>query len=224
MVDGRAGAEHVESRRERLQASPAMFRSPTLDSLTRVHPAVPPLLYGPAIVTLGFLAIRGHSLPAAAAGLAGGYLLWTLVEYWIHRTVFHYEPEGGLAARLHWMLHGVHHDHPNDPRRLVLPPALSIPFALLLALLFVEALGRPLGWAVCGGFYAGYLAYDMVHFALHHHRPTSRLGRRLHELHMRHHFEDEDRGFGVSAPWWDVVFGTSPRRAETRRRVRGSRR
>ena len=81
---------------------------------------------------------------------------------------------------------------------------------------------RRSGWAVCAGFFAGYLAYDMLHFALHHHRPRSRLGRRLHELHMRHHFEDDERGFGVSAPWWDMVFrtyssraprGASPRRA-----------
>jgi dihydroceramide fatty acyl 2-hydroxylase len=54
--------------------------------------------------------------------------------------------------------------------------------------------------------------YDTVHFALHHHTPKSRLGRRLRELHMRHHFEDHERGFGVSAPWWDIVFGTRPRR------------
>jgi sterol desaturase/sphingolipid hydroxylase (fatty acid hydroxylase superfamily) len=55
----------------------------------------------------------------------------------------------------------------------------------------------------------------MVHFALHHVRPKSRVGRRLHELHMRHHFEDDDTGFGVSAPWWDVVFGTQPRRSKS---------
>jgi sterol desaturase/sphingolipid hydroxylase (fatty acid hydroxylase superfamily) len=30
---------------------------------------------------------------------------------------------------------------------------------------------------------------------------------------MRHHFQDDTRGFGVSAPWWDRVFGTAPKRA-----------
>jgi sterol desaturase/sphingolipid hydroxylase (fatty acid hydroxylase superfamily) len=30
---------------------------------------------------------------------------------------------------------------------------------------------------------------------------------------MRHHFQDDTRGFGVSAPWWDHVFGTAPKRA-----------
>jgi sterol desaturase/sphingolipid hydroxylase (fatty acid hydroxylase superfamily) len=46
-------------------------------------------------------------------------------------------------------------------------------------------------------------------------RPKSKVGRRLHELHMRHHFEDDDTGFGVSAPWWDMVFGTQPRRSKS---------
>ena len=35
---------------------------------------------------------------AAALGLAlGGYALWTLFEYWLHRIVFHFEPEDGSA-------------------------------------------------------------------------------------------------------------------------------
>ena len=61
----------------------------------------------------------------------------------------------------------------------------------------------------------------MLHFALHHRRPRSRAGRLLYQLHMHHHFEDEQRGFGVSAPWWDIVFGTySLRRRRLRRSAR----
>jgi dihydroceramide fatty acyl 2-hydroxylase len=206
------------SRAELLRASPPMFDSPWLDRLTRVHPAVPALLYCPAIAVLAVLALRDDSLLRVLVGALAGYLGWTLLEYWVHRTIFHLEPEGGFGARLHWMIHGVHHDHPSDRLRLVFPPVLSMPLAALFLAAFLLGLGRPTGLAVCAGFYAGYLVYDMVHFALHHHRPRSRLGRRLHELHMRHHFEDDERGFGVSAPWWDIVFGTSSRRTRERRR------
>jgi dihydroceramide fatty acyl 2-hydroxylase len=209
-------------RAEVLRASPPMFDSPALDRLTRVHPAVPALIYGPAIVLLTVGAYRELGLLDTCLALAGGYAFWTLCEYWAHRVVFHYEPDHPLGARLHWMLHGVHHDHPSDPRRLVLPPALSLPLAVLFLGLFLAVLGEPLGLGVCAGFYAGYLLYDMVHFALHHRRPRSRLGRRLYELHMRHHFEDEERGFGVSAPWWDMVFGTYGRRRSARRSGDGS--
>jgi dihydroceramide fatty acyl 2-hydroxylase len=196
-----------------LRASPPMFRSRWLDSLSRVHPIVPPLIFIPAIAVL---TVAGASQLAAwklLVGLAGGYAFWTFCEYWIHRTVFHWEPEKGIGARLHWMMHGVHHDHPNDPLRLVMPPAVSVPLGAIFIGLFVLVLGTPLAWAVGAGFLAGYLFYDMLHYALHHHRqPANGLERRLRELHMRHHFEDHSRGYGISAPYWDAVFGTFARR------------
>ena len=195
-----------------------MFRTGALDRLTRVHPVVPPMFFGPAIVGLVALAAFGMPVGTLALAFFCGWMLWTLAEYWTHRTVFHFEPERGLGARIHWMIHGVHHDHPNDPRRLVLPPVISIPFGVAFLALFVLVLGRPEGAAVCAGFYCGYLVYDMLHFALHHRRPRSRLGRLLHELHMRHHFEDENRGFGVSAPWWDMLFATYSKQARRSRR------
>jgi len=67
--------------------------------------------------------------------------------------------------------------------------------------------------AVGAGFFMGYLAYDMTHYYLHHFRPRGRAGRILRERHMRHHFQDETRGFGISAPYWDEVFRTSARDA-----------
>src|SRR5919107_2709678 len=198
-------------RSEVLKASPPMFNSPWLDRFTRVHPAVPVVIFLPAIVAL-FAFGAGRAGFWNAVGLfAGGYAVWTLTEYWLHRVVFHFEPEGGIGARLHWMIHGVHHDHPNDPMRLVMPPSASIPLALLFGAVFWLLLGGDNATAFTAGFLAGYLAYDMVHYAVHHHVPRSAVGRKLRELHMRHHFQDHERGFGVSAPYWDRVFGTAPR-------------
>jgi len=198
-----------------------MFQSPWLDRFTRVHPAVPVVLYLPAICVLFALGV-GRAGVWNAIGLAmGGYAVWTLTEYWLHRVVFHFEPERGLGARLHWMIHGVHHDHPNDPLRLVMPPSVSVPLAAAFYGLFVVVLGSPACFAFAAGFWAGYLGYDMLHYYVHHlpggRRPQAWLPRRLHELHMRHHFQDHDAGYGVSAPFWDHVFGTAPerRRAET---------
>ncbi len=197
-------------RSELLKASPPMFKSPWLDRFTRVHPAVPVLLFLPAIVAL-FAVGAGRAGFWNSVGLfAGGYAVWTLTEYWLHRVVFHFEPEGGIGARLHWMIHGVHHDHPNDPLRLVMPPSASVPLALLFAGVFWIVLGGQWFMPFLSGFLSGYLIYDMIHYHVHHHRPRTRVGRRLRELHMRHHFQDDERGFGVSAPYWDHVFGTPP--------------
>jgi sterol desaturase/sphingolipid hydroxylase (fatty acid hydroxylase superfamily) len=54
----------------------------------------------------------------------------------------------------------------------------------------------------------------MTHYHLHHHKPKTWMGRRLRELHMRHHFQDHTTGFGISAPYWDRFFGTFSRVAE----------
>ncbi len=194
---------------EVLRASPPLFRSPWIDRLTRVRPWVPPLLFLPVIVVCGVVGVGRSSGLGAAAGLLAGYVVWTLTEYWVHRSVFHLEPHSGIGQRAHFIIHGVHHDHPSDPMRLVMPPVVSVPAGAAFFGVFYGLLGSPLAFTVACGFYAGYLAYDMTHYALHHRRPRSRAGRRLHELHMRHHFEDDTTGYGVSAPWWDTVFRTA---------------
>jgi dihydroceramide fatty acyl 2-hydroxylase len=200
------------TRAELLKASPPMFESRLLDACSRVHPSVPVIVFLPAIVALLVIGLgRAGTLTAIGFAIAG-YVFWTLTEYWMHRVVFHFEPEEGIGAKLHWIIHGVHHDHPNDRMRLVMPPSVSVPLAVLFLLLFWVVLGAVWAPAFGAGFLAGYLIYDMTHYHLHHHMPRTRAGRRLRELHMRHHFEDDTRGFGVSAPWWDFVFRTAPRR------------
>jgi dihydroceramide fatty acyl 2-hydroxylase len=206
-------SEQQRSKTDVLRASPAMFESRLLDFFSRVHPAVPVLIFAPAIVLLEAWGLSKQGVAAALGLTLGGYFMWTLFEYWLHRIVFHFEPEKGFGARLHWIIHGVHHDHPNDPLRLVMPPAVSVPLAALIFALLYLAFGEAYAPCLGAGFYAGYLAYDMLHYYLHHFRPRGPLGRMLRERHMRHHFQDDTRGFGISAPYWDEVFGTSTRAA-----------
>jgi dihydroceramide fatty acyl 2-hydroxylase len=80
---------------------------------------------------------------------------------------------------------------------------------------FYELLGSPAFLPFGAAFLAGYLFYDMLHYHVHHHRPKTALGKQLRELHMRHHFQNHERGFGVSAPFWDHVFGTAPKLRES---------
>ncbi|HEY4809511.1 MAG TPA: sterol desaturase family protein [Solirubrobacteraceae bacterium] len=199
------------SRTDVLRASPPMFDSKVLDALSRVHPVVPVVIFLPAIVALAAWALSGVGALVAAALALAGYALWTLFEYWLHRIVFHFEPEDGFGARLHWIIHGVHHDHPNDPMRLVMPPSVSMPLGAVVFGILYLIFGSHYAPALGAGFFAGYLVYDLTHYYLHHFRPRGRLGRALRERHMRHHFQDDTRGFGISAPYWDEVFRTSSR-------------
>lgn len=200
-----------------LKASPPMFESRLLDACSRVHPTVPVLVFAPAIVALAVWSLRSQSLAVTLALAAGGYALWTLFEYWLHRVVFHFEPDHGIGARFHWIIHGVHHEHPNDPLRLVMPPAASIPLGALVFGLLYLAFGSDYAPGLGAGFFSGYLAYDMIHYYVHHFAPRSGLGRMLRERHMRHHFQDDTKGFGISAPYWDDLFGTSSRVTPGRR-------
>ena len=202
----------ASSRTDVLRASPPMFESRVLDALSRVHPIVPVLIFVPGIVFLAAWSFSKASVLLTIALVIAGYALWTLFEYWLHRIVFHFEPDHGLGARLHWIIHGVHHDHPNDPMRLVMPPAVSIPLGAAVFGLLYLIFGGHYAPGIGAGFFVGYLVYDMMHYYLHHFRPHGRLGRILRERHMRHHFQDDTKGFGVSAPFWDYVFGTPQRR------------
>lgn len=205
-----------------LKASPRMFESDLLDKLSRVHWSVPLFIFIPAIVVVLVHAFGEMAVWEVALWALGGYVFWTLTEYWLHRVVFHFEPDQGIGARMHWIIHGVHHDHPNDPLRLVMPPSVSVPLAALFFGLFVLVLGMPRTYAFAAGFWAGYLAYDMLHYYVHHlpggRKPRAWIPRKLHELHMRHHFQDGNTAYGVSAPFWDYVFGT-PARAKRRARA-----
>jgi dihydroceramide fatty acyl 2-hydroxylase len=200
------------SRADVLRDSPRMFESRVLDAFSRVHPAVVVTIFAPAILLLAAWSLERVSVLGTVGLAVGGYALWTLFEYWLHRVVFHFEPEKGFGARMHWIIHGIHHEHPNDPLRLVMPPAVSLPLgALVFGAIYVVFGGR-YAPGLGAGFFAGYLAYDMIHYYVHHFRPRGRVGRMLRERHMRHHFQDETKGFGISAPYWDEVFRTSSRK------------
>lgn len=203
-------ADRPAPRRD-LAASPRLFRNPILDKLSRVHPSIPPAIYLPLVAVLLWLASNRLGVAAIMAALFCGYILWTLFEYFAHREIFHLVPPGALGARLHFLIHGVHHDYPSDPLRLVMPPLVSMPVAAIVLLLLRLSLGRDVALPVGAGFALGYVAYDMLHFHLHHGRARWRWERALRRRHMAHHFRDATRGFGISCPWWDDLLGTGPR-------------
>ncbi|HEX8078148.1 MAG TPA: sterol desaturase family protein, partial [Chthoniobacterales bacterium] len=146
-----------------------MFESGFMEFFSHVHPATPLVIYLPVIGFMLDRALRQHRLGIAAVLglLLLGILIWTLVEYTMHRWVFHYEPSSRWGKQFHFLLHGVHHDYPKDASRLVMPPVVSIPLALFFYGIFWLVFGR-VAPAAYAGFLLGYLFYDMVHYATHH--------------------------------------------------------
>jgi sterol desaturase/sphingolipid hydroxylase (fatty acid hydroxylase superfamily) len=199
-----------------------MFDNDFLEKFSHIHPATPFVVWIPVLLFMLYRSWARHDLavPGIALTFAGGILVWTLSEYTLHRYVFHWINETAWGKRVHFLLHGVHHDFPNDRTRLVMPLLTSVPFGVIFYTLFFVAAGITYAEPLWAGFAVGYLCYDGTHYAVHHFKMAGRVGRFLKRHHMLHHHADHDGGFGVSSPLWDLVFRTY---GPVRRAARGTR-
>ncbi len=189
-----------------------MFKQDWMEFFTHIHPSVPVIIYVPVIA---FFLYRTAFVNPVSVGYAlllclAGMFAWTLTEYILHRFAFHYQPTSNWGKSLHFIFHGVHHDYPRDSKRLVMAPVVSIPLAIVFYAGFQQLLGEVYVAPFFAGFIFGYLCYDMIHYATHHFSIKSRFGLWLKHHHMLHHYQDEDKRYGVSTPLWDYVFGTIP--------------
>ncbi|KAL2828367.1 hypothetical protein BJY01DRAFT_131700 [Aspergillus pseudoustus] len=185
------------------------FLEPLSKTAWYVVPMVwlPPVVYG---TVLGFSGL-GNSLGAAVYWIFG-FFLWSLIEYVMHRFLFHidkYLPDNRAGITLHFLLHGIHHYLPMDKYRLVMPPTLFVVLAtpfwkLAHSVFFYNWYAAVLVY--CGGVF-GYICYDLTHYFLHH-RNLPSYYKQLKKYHLQHHFADYDNGFGVTSRFWDWVFGT----------------
>ena len=189
--------------------SPPMFENEFLDKFTRTHPVVVPILFVPACSALLWYSVARLNISILTSGalFVVGFVAWSLAEYWLHRTLFHWVPPGKIGERMHFMIHGVHHDWPSDKYRLVMPPAVSISLFFIFGGIFSTLMGA-YAWAFHAGFTAGYMSYDLTHYYLHHFKPKSAYANRLKRHHMLHHHREPHARYGVSFKLWDMVFGT----------------
>lgn len=183
--------------------------SALLERLSRMRYTTVLVVFLPVIALAIYLSLtRGTSVAATAGLFLAGAVFWTFFEYFFHRFVFHFNATTPFQHKILFTIHGVHHQYPNDKDRLVMPITVSIPLAALFGLLFVLLMGDK-GWGFFAGFGAGYVAYDMMHYAVHHvQNSKSALFRKIRRHHMAHHFRDTRLGFGVSSYFWDRVFNT----------------
>jgi sterol desaturase/sphingolipid hydroxylase (fatty acid hydroxylase superfamily) len=196
-----------------------LFKSDFLEFFTHIHPAVVVIIWLPVAAFFMWRALAG--VPAGASWayiplcFMLGIVLWTFTEYIMHRFVFHYEPRSEALQKAFFLFHGVHHAQPQLKTRLVMPPVVSIPTAIIFYSLFTLVFGvlLDLPYLVAptfSGFIVGYLIYDMIHYATHHFPMRSGYLKYLKRYHMLHHFKTPSARYGVSSPVWDVVFRTKP--------------
>ena len=211
-LHARASQNKCRSMNTEVKKDGQLFSNPILEALTRTHIAIPLFIfYGGAVGLIIYSLYKGLLDPMANMwAFLIGFLVFTLVEYIVHRHVFHLVGEGKGASRFRYTVHGVHHDFPRDKTRLAMPPIVSVVVAAGFLGLYTLIFGT-FGVPFTAGFIAGYATYLCVHYSVHAFRPPNNFLRVLWTHHAIHHYQEPGRAFGVSSPFWDHIFRTMPK-------------
>ena len=186
-----------------------LFKNPILEKLSRTHISVPLIIFFFYSTGLLYWSITHTALTLlTTTGMFFlGVLSFTIVEYLVHRYLFHMETYTKVRERLQYAMHGVHHEFPKDKDRLAMPPLLSITIGTVLLLLFRVIMGDFV-FSFLPGFMVGYALYLAIHYMVHAFQPPKNFLRALWVNHSIHHYKNGEIIFGVSTPLWDYVFGT----------------
>lgn len=199
--------------------APRFFENNVLESMTRTVWWAIPTVWLPVVCWFTSKSFgMGQSVPDVCLLVLSGIFTWTLIEYSVHRFLFHIKTESYWANTAHYLLHGCHHKHPMDGLRLVFPPAAAAILCFPLwgmVKLMVTTTAAP---AYFAGGLLGYVMYDCIHYYLHHGNPSIDRAKYLKRYHMNHHFRIQNMGFGITSSLWDIVFGTLPPTPKTSER------
>ncbi|KAJ8483137.1 hypothetical protein ONZ45_g14714 [Pleurotus djamor] len=181
-----------------------------LRSLLQFTVPIPSFWSDPRVPLSALALVSGDAIAKTMACFFAGNIIWTILEYTLHRFLFHIDewlPDTPAFLTLHFLLHGVHHYLPMDRLRLVMPPtlfaALQFPFTQLAYKLFPVAMAN----GIIAGAFTFYVLYDCMHYALHHTKLPQYM-REMKKYHLAHHYKNFELGFGVTSKIWDYVFNT----------------
>ena len=189
-----------------------LFNNPVIERLSRTHISLPLIFFSiisSYLIYYGVTVLGMNGLHIAWLFVVG-LLIFSLIEYLMHRYLFHLTPSTPKRQEIAYKIHGVHHDYPKDKDRLAMP----IPVSMILAAGFYFFFKFVMGNLVYGflpGFFMGYASYLWVHYMVHAFQPPKNWFKILWVHHGIHHYKQQDRAFGVSSPLWDVIFGTMPK-------------
>jgi len=133
-----------------------------------------------------------------------GVVLWTFLEYVLHRFLGHVHKGKNFFKDEHQMHHRKVH--------YFAPAYKKIGAALSVAVLLFATLNLLLDWTNALAFVLGlmgmYGLYEYVHARYHRKGPVARIFIVLRKHHFYHHFHQPKLNHGVTTRLWDRVFGT----------------
>jgi len=172
------------------------------------------LFWSPVVIYMLFQAffVQHIPLPKIATLMVCGVFIWALVEYILHRFIFHVKTSSPIGNLFHFFIHGIHHITPMDTTRLTFPPMFALFVGYFFLKFFHFLLSPQAGMhALFAGAIVGYVMYDTLHYYFHH----GDLGwlpdfvRKLKTLHLNHHYKDDTKNYGVTSPLFDFICGTA---------------
>ena len=141
-----------------------------------------------------------------------GILIWTLLEYSLHRFVFHIQfpiRDPRLKEFVN-SSHLAHHASPRDRTKVLVHPLYSLVISTILFISLLLISGSSFSAAgIMAGIWTGFLYYETVHYRVHFSLSGSGFVARQRRTHFYHHFTNNKRCFGVTSPLWDYVFRTT---------------
>ncbi len=150
-----------------------------------------------------------RSISSIVPLLVGGFVSWGLIEYGLHRFIFHYDAQSERSRRFVYVMHLSHHDDPGAADKLFASLRMSVPISICYCVLAWTMIGS---WQAVAylftGLVVGYFSYEWLHYQAHHGAPRLRLFRYLRKYHLLHHHQTPDQRFGVTSPVVDYLFGT----------------
>ncbi|CAN5465747.1 sterol desaturase family protein [soil metagenome] len=190
-----------------------VFQNSILERLTRSHVAVPISIFIGFSIFLLYLGVSqmGLSVLTSIILFFIGLVLFSLMEYLVHKHLFHMLTDTSLKEKIQYNFHGIHHEYPKDKDRLAMPPLVSILIGITLFYTFRYLMGDYV-FAFLPGIMFGYSSYLFVHYAVHAFQPPKNFLRILWINHGIHHYKNPDVAFGVSSPLWDYIFRTIPKK------------
>lgn len=168
-------------------------------------------IFNAVVLILAVRASEGVLVPLF--GIVSGIMIYSLIEYLVHRYCYHHEPDSKIlrfltndAARGHTK----HHENPsaygggiNGNQMPILGFAVVVTIAALLS-------PFPSSWELFA-ISAGTICYalqELIHFGCHHLPMRGRLLGALKRHHMLHHYRDDHMNYGILWAVWDMWFGT----------------
>ena len=140
--------------------------------------------------------LRGELAVAGVTGL----VMWSLIEYAMHRFVYH-------GVEPFQRLHAEHHRRPLA----LIATATLVSVSLIVVLVWLPAIllvGFWLGSGTTLGVTIGYFVYGVLHHGVHHWRAKGSWMRQCKRQHAIHH-HNPGVNFGVTMLWWDRAFDSS---------------